>query len=69
MYTVYVLYSKKYKKTYTGFTSNMDDRFKSPNELATKGFTVKYRPWEIAYTEEYDSKQENLPQKTFHPFC
>jgi len=35
----------------------------SHNELATKGFTTKYRPWEIIYTEAYNSKTDALKRE------
>ncbi len=38
MFTVYVLYSQKFGKIYIGFTADLDSRFKSHNELATKGW-------------------------------
>ena len=60
MFTVYVLYSEKYNKLYIGFTSDLNSRFLSHNQLATKGFTVKYRPWKIIHTEEFESKQEAM---------
>jgi len=56
MYTVYALYSKEFDKIYIGFTSNMETRFYSHNVAATKGYTVKYRPWIILYTEETENK-------------
>ncbi len=56
MFTVYVLYSKKFNKIYVGYTSDIADRILSHNELATKGYTVKYRPWEIILTEIFDEK-------------
>lgn len=49
---VYALYSPDHDKIYVGETSDVDDRFRSHNELATKGWTVRYRPWVILYTEE-----------------
>ncbi|HEX3385544.1 MAG TPA: GIY-YIG nuclease family protein [Mucilaginibacter sp.] len=58
MFTVYVLYSQTHNQIYVGFTSDLPNRFLSHNELATKGHTIKYRPWIIAYTEEYPSKPE-----------
>jgi putative endonuclease len=57
MFTVYILYSQSSKKTYVGFTSNLEERFKSHNELSIKGWTIKYRPWEIIYKEEFHSKE------------
>ncbi len=56
MFNVYVLYPEKYNKIYVGTTSNLEERFKSHNELGTKGWTIKFRPWMILYTEEYEEK-------------
>ena len=39
-FVVYVLYSQKFDKTYTGQTSNLIERFKSHNFLGKKGFTI-----------------------------
>ena len=58
MYCVYCLYSKNYNKIYIGYTADLIDRFRSHNELATKGYTVRYRPWIVAYVEFYDTKNE-----------
>ena len=63
MFTVYVLYSEKYNKIYIGYTSNLDDRFKSHNELGTKGWTIKYRPWKIIHTEEFKTKKDAITRE------
>ncbi|WP_426670703.1 GIY-YIG nuclease family protein [Mucilaginibacter sp. McL0603] len=63
MFTVYVLYSEKFNQIYIGFTSDLPNRFLSHNELATKGHTIKYRPWVIAYTEEYGTKSEAMKRE------
>ncbi|MDZ7722220.1 MAG: GIY-YIG nuclease family protein [candidate division KSB1 bacterium] len=63
MFTVYALYSSKYDKIYIGYTSNLQARFKSHNKLATKGWTIKFRPWEILYTEEYLTKSEAMKRE------
>jgi len=60
MFTVYVLYSLKFNQIYIGFTSDLSNRFLSHNELATKGHTIKYRPWVIGHTEEYQTKKEAI---------
>ena len=60
MYTVYVLYSPSSKKIYVGYSSDLASRLKSHNELATKGFTVRYRPWVLTYTEEFATKTDAL---------
>jgi putative endonuclease len=56
-YIVYILYSEKFSKIYIGFTSNLGQRLKSHNELSKKGYTTKYRPWKIIYTESFGEKK------------
>ncbi|MCC5941419.1 MAG: GIY-YIG nuclease family protein [Balneolaceae bacterium] len=63
MFTVYVLHSEKHDKIYIGYTSNLQERFKSHNELGNKGWTVKYRPWKIIHTELYDTKPEAMARE------
>jgi putative endonuclease len=65
MFTVYVLYSVKFNQIYIGFTSDIANRFLSHNELATKGYTIRYRPWEIAHTEEFETKTEALKREKY----
>jgi len=64
-FVVYILFSKKHQKHYIGYTSNLIERFKSHNELATKGFTMKYRPWEVIYVEFFTSKFDALKREKF----
>ncbi len=63
MFTVYILYSEKFQKIYIGYTSNMEQRIISHNSLATKGYTVKYRPWKIIHAEEYVTKEEAMKRE------
>ena len=63
MFTVYVLYSIDFDKIYIGMTSNLEERFKSHNELAKKGWTKSFRPWTIIYKEEYPTKTEALKRE------
>ena len=60
MFTVYVLYSQEHRKIYIGYTSNLAERFNSHNELAIKGWTIKFRPWEIVHTEIFESKADAM---------
>lgn len=64
-FVVYVLYSEQYNKTYTGFTSDLIERFKSHNLLETKGYTLKFRPWEVVYVEFYNSKTEAVKREKY----
>jgi putative endonuclease len=63
LYTVYALYSKKYDKIYIGYTTNLIKRFYAHNELGIKGYTVKYRSWEVVYTEIFNSKNEAIKRE------
>jgi putative endonuclease len=60
MFYTYILYSPTFEKIYIGYTSDLESRFKSHNELATKGYTVKYRPWEILHVEEFETKADAM---------
>ena len=60
IFTVYVLFSPKHQKIYIGYSSNLVERFKSHNELSTKGWTRSYRPWLVIYNEFYQTKSEAL---------
>ena len=60
MYTVYVLYSRQYQKSYVGFTSDLPSRLLSHNELGHKGWTIKYRPWEVVFTELFETKKDAM---------
>ncbi|MDQ7066309.1 MAG: GIY-YIG nuclease family protein [candidate division KSB1 bacterium] len=63
MYTVYVLYSRRYNKIYIGYTSNLEQRLLSHNELSNKGWTARYRPWHLIYTEEYEEKGKAMQRE------
>ena len=62
-YVVYILFSEDYGKTYVGFTSNLIERFKSHNYLSKKGYTIKFRPWQVIYVEFFTTKSEALKRE------
>ncbi|HEX2631049.1 MAG TPA: GIY-YIG nuclease family protein [Chitinophagaceae bacterium] len=63
MFTVYVLYSFSFNKIYIGYTSNLNERFKSHNEIGTKGWTIRYRPWQIIHTEIFETKSDAMKRE------
>ncbi len=63
MFTVYALYSTNYSKIYIGYTSNLEQRLRSHNELSSKGWTVKFRPWKLVYIEQFHSKKEAMKRE------
>src|SRR5699024_856552 len=62
MFTVYALHSPGYDKIYIGYTSNLEQRMLSHNKLG-HGWTEHFRPWQIVYTEEVDSKKEAMKRE------
>ncbi|BFM43815.1 hypothetical protein CFS9_24570 [Flavobacterium sp. CFS9] len=64
-FVVYILYSEKFNKNYTGFTSNLIERFKSHNRLEAKGYTLKFRPWKVIHLEFFNSKSEAMKREKY----
>jgi putative endonuclease len=65
MFTVYVLYSESHNKHYVGYTSDLKNRLDSHNIFANSGFTVRYRPWKLIYTEQFSIKSEVIKREKF----
>ncbi|MEI6882738.1 MAG: GIY-YIG nuclease family protein [Bacteroidota bacterium] len=63
MFIVYGLHSEKHNKIYIGFTSDLEARLLSHNHLSTKGYTIKYRPWKVFYTEEFLDKAKAMKRE------
>jgi putative endonuclease len=57
MFYVYLLYSSTFNKTYVGFTSDLESRLMAHNHVKNKGWTKRYQPWEVIYTEKFETKQ------------
>ena len=64
-FVVYILYSEKFDKKYIGFTTSIIARFKSHNELAKKGWTIKFRPWRVVHLEFHKSKKAAMHREKF----
>ena len=64
-FVTYILYSEKYDTTYVGFTSDLISRFRSHNEFATKGHTLKFRPWKVIHLAFFDSKTEAMKYEKY----
>jgi putative endonuclease len=62
-FVVYILFSEDYGKTYVGYTSNLIERFKSHNYLSKKGYTIKFRPWQVICVEFFTTKSEALKRE------
>jgi putative endonuclease len=56
IYYLYILKSKVADKFYTGISQKPELRHQYHNTVE-KGFTSRYRPWEIIYIKEYPDKK------------
>ncbi|TVR39029.1 MAG: GIY-YIG nuclease family protein [Cryomorphaceae bacterium] len=61
---VYVLYSEKFGRYYTGMAQNPDRRLKEHNKGKTKS-TKAFRPWEIIHKEQLNSRPEARQREKF----
>ena len=59
-FVVYILFSESFNKKYIGVTSNLIARFKSHNQLGTKGWTIKFRPWKVIHIDFFNNKHDAL---------
>ena len=62
-FCVYVLFSPNSGKHYTGFTTDLINRFHSHNTFSNKGFTIRYRPWLVIHIEVFDNKKSALQRE------
>ncbi|MBN1650060.1 MAG: GIY-YIG nuclease family protein [Bacteroidales bacterium] len=60
MYHTYVLYSIQFNKIYIGFSSNLELRLSIHNSDKNTGWTSKYKPWEVLYSENFETKKEAM---------
>ncbi|MHC1731038.1 MAG: GIY-YIG nuclease family protein [Bacteroidales bacterium] len=63
MFYTYVLYSRQYKRFYIGFTSNPEARISHHNHPKNHGWTAKFKPWIMIYSESHESKEEAMKRE------
>jgi putative endonuclease len=59
MFYVYILRSISSGKYYIGQSENPERRLEYHNTLE-KGFTARYRPWELVWKRCYDTRSEAI---------
>jgi putative endonuclease len=62
MYYVYALYSNKFNKIYIGQTCDLENRLSEHNS-GLSFYTKQFIPWEIIYTEEYQTRGEAMKRE------
>ena len=63
MYSTYVLYSSGFNKIYIGFSSELTNRLMAHNDSRNTGWSSRYQPWELLYSEEYHTKAEAMKRE------
>ena len=64
-FVVYILHSRKSNRNYTGFTTNLIQRFHSHNSFG-KDSTRMYRPWVVIHVEFYMHKEEAIGREKYY---
>ena len=60
MHYVYILYSPGSDKYYVGQTADVVQRLQYHNELSTKSYTSRHRPWELVCKLEVPGRREAI---------
>ncbi|HAI74176.1 MAG TPA: endonuclease [Candidatus Moranbacteria bacterium] len=63
MFFVYIIENNN-GKLYIGQTYNLEKRILGHNELG-KGYTSKFRPWKLVYSEKFDSRKEAMEREKY----
>jgi len=64
MFHVYILYSQRFNRTYTGQTQNLGTRLKDHNSGYNKS-TKHYIHWDIIYSEAFDTRDKAILREKF----
>ncbi|MFO7843700.1 MAG: GIY-YIG nuclease family protein [Bacteroidales bacterium] len=65
MFYVYILYSDKFNRFYTGFTKDIKQRLKEHNAGQTKS-TKPYRPWQLIFQEVCETRMEARKREKYY---
>ena len=63
-FVVYILYSLKNGRNYTGYTSSLLERIKSHNFYG-KDSTAHHRPWIVVHVEFFTNQAEALKREKY----
>ncbi|MEP1150973.1 MAG: GIY-YIG nuclease family protein [Balneola sp.] len=63
MFQVYAIYSSKFDEIYIGYSTNAEMRLASHNYERNKGYTKRYQPWEIVFTEGFKNRSDAMKRE------
>ena len=64
-FKVYVLYSLKFDKLFTGMTTSLTDRMITHNGEEPDDWTSGFRPWTLVHMELYQEKIDAVLRESF----
>jgi len=65
VWSVYILFSENFKRTYVGFTQNIETRLKYHNDgrvISTK----KFRPWKLVFEEKHENYTDARKRELYY---
>jgi len=65
---VYVLINRKYNKTYTGSTDDIEKRLREHNAGYCE-YTKRFLPWELLHSEQCSSLREARKREKYYKSC
>ena len=65
MFSVYILYSIAFQKSYVGQTNDLQKRLLEHNAIDNKGFTSKYKPWILVYSENFENRADAMKSEKY----
>jgi putative endonuclease len=60
MFTVYILYSTKCDRYYTGHTDNLDRRLEEHNLGQGGKYSSQCKPWQLVFSEKFPNRAEAM---------
>lgn len=63
-YYIYILKSLVSKKSYVGYSMDVDARLAQHNK-GESNFTNKYKPWTVIHTEMYETQEEATDRERY----
>jgi len=63
MFAVYAIYSDKYDKIYIRASANLQARIAAHNHPNNKGWTKRFQPWRLVYSESFPTKTQALARE------
>ncbi len=65
MFSVYILYSISFQKSYVGQTKDLQNRLLEHNSKDNTGYSARYQPWVLIYDENFDNRADAMKKEKY----